>query len=225
MIPIMGHLPLSTGYVLVSLLSCDPNPPADIHINFQNNPVQIDNTKTSEYLARLKEKSVSPHYGSEFPITGGITDGNFKITFDMDFLNTIRPLLNKACVHIKNVDITVAYTPTVYIANNYPPGTCRYELTKEHEMKHVNVDIDTLKYFFPDIKAVSEAAVAQWQKPHSVSKKQIEPFQNNILEQFSDTLKKTSDALQQVRVLRQKEIDSRAEYQYLSAACADEPAR
>ena len=65
----------------------------------------------------------------------------------------IQPLGNHtACVQIKHLTLTLGYdTLDVYIDKKYEPGSCEYEVVKEHENYHVRVSQEAMSFFRPDI--------------------------------------------------------------------------
>jgi hypothetical protein len=213
------------GYMLAGLLSCSPQTPPSVAVQFRNNPPGIVNSEPAESLMRLKDGTISPDYGREFSVTGGLTYSNIQTTFDMNFTSSVWPVVNRACLWANNINITVTYTPTVYVASNYRPGSCRYQATLEHEMRHVAADVAFLGELLPYMKEMAEMSVAPWKGAGPVGKETLEAEQAALSKQFGDALEKISDGQQGIRVLRQRQIDTRAEYDRLSTACPAEPSR
>lgn len=216
-------LPLSAGYVLAGLFTCDPQAVPLITLDFQNNPVRIDNSKSSAALAELRQRSASPGYDGEFAVVDGITDSNFAFKYDMDFESVSRPVLRDACIRVKAVNLTISYTATVYVASQIPPGSCRHALTSEHEMRHVNTDITALKEFLPSVRKIVEAAVMSEAVTGHIPQAQVESAQASLSKKLTAVLGEATGALRRARALRQQQVDSREEYQRLSTACPDEP--
>ena len=226
MIPGISSLSLSTGYVLAGLLSCDLQTAPDINVQFKNTPLKIDNTKSSADLSQKKTHSLSPQYGSEFPIVSGVTSGNFQIGYNAKLAISSFPSSNDACLWVKAVNITVIYVPTVYISSDYEPGSCQYDITEEHEKHHVNIDIITINEFLPYIRKTAENVVSTWHGIGPVNKNKLKSHKTALLKPLADALKKVTDSLQKTRNLRQQQVDSRREYRYASTACQKKiPAR
>ena len=225
MLPAFAHISLSTGYILAGLFSCEPSTAPAITVQFQNNPPQISNTRSSTYLLNLKKDSSSPNYGREFPNLDGLTSGVFQFKFDLDFTNTEQMMLHTACVQTKAVSVVITYTPTVYISSSAAPGSCRYAATMEHEMRHVSTDIDTINEFIPRIKTLAKAALASTAHPKPINENEEESAQNDVSEQLSQVLEEETNAIQKARKSRQALVDTRAEYERLSRACPNEQPR
>lgn len=218
----VAHLSLPAGYILAGLLSCGPQTTPDITVTLQNNTPQINNEQSSEQMVKMKGDSVSPSYGGEFPIVDGITNGVVQIGHDISFSSTVHPFLGSACVAADTVHITVTYSPTIYVDSRYAQGSCRYDLTKEHEMRHVQVDVDTINEFIPYIKQLTEAATEQWKNNGSVREPDIETTQKGMSQEIDAVLKQATENLQNARSMRQPLVDSHEEYKRVSEACRDE---
>lgn len=222
MIPAIAKMSLSTGYVLAGLFSCDPQPAPNITINFQNNPAQFNNEKDSAYLAQLKQKAVSPEYGGEFPLVDGMTDGSFQIEHSINFSSMVRPMMHTACAGVSDISVTLIYNATVYVDNRYPPGSCRYELTKDHESKHVNTDITIINEYIPYIQKLLQTKVSQWQYNKQVPESELENAEKAMSKDIDDALNAASESMQRMRNLRQSQVDSHEEYVRVSKACPRE---
>lgn len=218
----LAKMSLSTGHVLASLFSCDPQQAPSITVNFQNNPVQFNNEKDSAYLANLKSRSVSPEYGGEFPIVDGMMDSSFQIEHSVNFSSTIRPFMRTACAGVSDINITLIYAATIYVDKRYPPGTCRYELTKDHENKHVNTDVSTINEYIPYIQKLVQAKISQWPYNGQVAEDQLEKAEKIMSKEIDDVLNGATDSLQRARNLRQPLVDSHEEYVRVSKACPQE---
>ncbi len=225
MLPSFAHLPLSTAYVLASFFSCDPATPPSVTVQFQNTPLKISNTRPSAYLMDLKKDSSSPNYGGEFPKLDGLTSGTFQFKYDLDFTDTEQLMLHKACVRTKSAHIVITYMPTIYISSNAQPSTCRYNVTFEHEMRHVNTDINTINEFISYIQTHAAVAISPEHSLQPILETQIESAHDRVSNKLSQALTDATDVLQQTRTYRQRQIDTRQEYERLSKACPNENGR
>lgn len=222
---------LQAGYILAGLLTCTPSAPPEVVMEFNNSPPRLETGKSTRDLAQMKNDSTSPNYGAEFPIVGGLTESNYSVSYKTQFLNMSSGVYSGAdsaagvrqvCIHPKTVTVTVAYTPVIYVASDYPHGSCRYNLTEEHEMHHVNVDAITINGFLPKIREAITDAVSGWHGVGPVDETQMEAVQNRLSDQLKAPVKKIFDQLQQMRRARQQAVDSREEYRRLSTSCRNE---
>lgn len=214
-----AHAALSTGYILASLLSCDPVVDPPVTLDFQNKPPLVDNSRTPQQMQSLRTGATSPDYGGEFEHVQGVKDGKYQFSFSLDFEKTEWFMIGKACVQPAALHLTLTYTPVIYISKDIAPGTCDYNVTLEHEMRHVKVDVDTLGEFIPSIKTMAAAAMALHQSREPVAQENVEIVQNNLSREITALIDSASAKLQATRTLRQQAVDSREEYIRLSNAC------
>ncbi len=224
MLPGISALSLPKAYILAGLLSCVPQAAPNVRIDLQDNPVQIDNTRSSGDLATLStERGSSSFHDAEFPIVGGLT--SFSLQGTPHMIMEISPQPDGACIWIKNIGITLAYAPVIYIASNYKPGSCRYAQAEEHEQKHANVNIITLREFLPTLKPALESALAQGAATASAEEVQISAGKEALNKRVADVLQKWLESMLQVRTPRQQQIDSPEESRRFSKACPNDPVR
>ena len=209
-------------YVLAGIFSCDPAPAAQININLQISPPQIDNSKDRRFLKTLQNNSSSPRYdyNGRFTIVTGITSSNIKAESDLHFYGITNPLLNKTCLQIKEVNIKITYDPVVYITKDYLPGSCDYNLTHEHEMRHVSSYIKTINEFVPYINEVAALNADNLTKTDAIDSQDIESEQRKISQTMSGSLGKAFASMTHAINLQQINIDTPAEYERLSGFCA-----
>ena len=88
----------------------------------------------------------------------------------------------KYCIGLKRVSGTIGFgTIDVFIDKRYRPGSCTYNVIKEHEKYHVRVQQEGLKTFTPKIKKALQIA-ANKQKPRLVSSpQQLQQQANQML--------------------------------------------
>ena len=213
------HLPLSTGYVLVGLFSCPAKPAPNITLQFQNDPPRISHTRSSASLMKLKKNSASPSY-EEFPILEGVTSSQIQVKYDVNFTDREDMQARQACISISSVHITITYKPVIYINSNIRKGSCRYKETLKHEMKHVRTDIDTINEFTPDIRDAAADALRYTQTTEPIDTDHADDIHDDISEKLSEAIDEENADLQKTRKKRQRQIDSRAEYERLSKACS-----
>lgn len=156
---------------------------------------------------------------AEFPITGGLTRGRINAHYEMSF-SFREEAPGQFCLWADTLAVHVEYKPEIFIASNYPEGRCRYKDTLAHEMRHVQMDRDTLKEYLPLLKKTSLAGAAEMLTPEPLAKAALEGRRNAILAALKKRFGKTLDQLNSDRKIRQQTIDTRAEYLRASHACA-----
>lgn len=210
-------------FVLIAGLACPAAPAPVITVDFQNMPAHYKSDLSSAELGNFKIDTTFSHGANEIFKVGGLTQSQVKTSYKMKTLAQSNPQTHQSCVWIESINIEVSYSPIVYIASEYKQGSCRYNITAQHELRHVNTDIITLNEHIKDLQA-AVAAVASTLKVH-------EPFATNDIEKvrayftqkIEHTVQAQSDAMERRRAQRQQLIDTRQEYLRLSKECPGEP--
>lgn len=117
-----------------------------------------------------------------------------------------------------DVDVQLSYAPmTVYIARELEPGSCGYREVLAHEMRHVAVFRQYLDTSSTHLDAVLRARLPASQVFRFASMDDAaRHFKEDQEGWLASTAEQTLDAVAD----EQKQIDTPAEYQRLSRACA-----
>lgn len=211
--------PLAAGYLLTNAFICPAMPAPAVTTDFKNNPPTYKNDLSSKQLGSFTISTKFSHGPKEVFSTGGVTMGNISVNYEINFFQAQNAATEEFCLGVKDVAVTIDYSPDVYIASESKPGTCRYDTTLQHEIRHVNTDVLTLQEYVPLLqKAVADAA-GNLPVTGPVNKKGLYVGQK----QASDAVKSAVDAvverLYSVRLARQQLIDTRQEYLRLSKVC------
>lgn len=120
----------------------------------------ITNMSRDEFLRKAPQK-MSPN-------TLGMTVSKLGITGSAEPRIT-QTGAHSVCVQVQDLKLTLGYDVLdVYIDKKYKPGSCEYEVVKEHENYHVRVSQEAMKFFKPDVEKELKKAVAKL-KPVTVA--------------------------------------------------------
>jgi hypothetical protein len=217
----LAALPSAKAYILAALLACAPPAAPNVRIDFEEGPVQIDNTRSKEELAALSlAHEGSSFHDAEFPLVSGLT--SFSLQGRPHMMMQVAPQTGGACVSVRNIALTLSYAPIVYIAKNYAPSSCRYAQVQEHEMKHANINLITLREFVPQIKPLLANALGQVDAAVAVEGDDTTPGKEALNKKVSDVMQKWLESMLQVRVPRQQQVDSPEESRRFMKACPNE---
>lgn len=162
-------------------------------------------------------------YSSQFPTkpphtVTGLTVA--QLTTNMTAKLYVQQNSNKTCVGLDELTINIGFPQiNVYIDKKYRPGSCQYNVIKEHEKYHVRVQQEGLKFFSPKIKKAFQIA-AKKVKPRPLKQnEQPQKVLNNMLAQIR---KDVNPLLQYIeRRLREENevIDTKESYIETSKKC------
>ncbi len=64
------------------------------------------------------------------------------------------------CLYPKSIDVFLGYyLPVIYVSKELKKGTCLYDVTLRHEQTHMQIYIEALDYFLPELKEFSKTLI------------------------------------------------------------------
>ena len=118
---------------------------------FPHQPVFYDSYTRAE-IARFA--TIKLPLGKAF---AGLTRGSY--THRMSAKGQYGRADNGYCVYLTEIDFTFEFKDLfIFVAKEYPRGSCRYNTTLAHEMQHVNLYKASFTRHAPALKATLEAA-------------------------------------------------------------------
>ena len=195
---------------------CPAPPAAGVTVDSVLKTPVILHNKSIKSLSRERPGGSSP----EFPITSGLTRGSISASFRMEMSYRGTAVKGYYCLWPQSAHVTLTYAPEVFIAQDYPPGRCRYEDTLHHEMRHVKMDQDIVREQIPIIKKMTEAEVSRMVSTTAAPQSDLTKLPNGFVAKMKGILQDYMKQLGKIRAQRQATIDTRAEYLRASHACA-----
>ena len=197
--------------------SCEPQPLPQVEVTSHERPIQTDNTKPIREITRMAAGAYRP--SGRWAHATGLTVGVFR--FETKY--KIRSILEKqsgiGCYWLDAVTVELNFSPTVYIAREFPAGTCRHEAVFAHEMKHVAVDREILAEYLPVVKSRLEQATAQLgvigPKPRAGEAEVKRRIGGAVEQAVNQVLEK----IQAERRSWQQTVDTPQEYRAVQAKC------
>lgn len=209
---------LAATYMLAALSLCAVKAPPQVFFVYSEKAPVIHHNLSAQELGRNWPKTDAA-MRAEFPVTGGYTSGKIKADFDMQFAyQAYRG--DRFCLWPVTVRVKVSYTPNVFIASDYPEGSCRYKDTKAHEYRHVQADIAALKKYLPALEGAARAETKRMQAPPPLSHARMVETRQAFVDGVQAAISGPLNALDVERKQKQALIDTRQEYQRASRACA-----
>ncbi|AEP10130.1 hypothetical protein MICA_1819 [Micavibrio aeruginosavorus ARL-13] len=199
---------------------CPPGVPPVININPVSNPIQYDFSKKSADLtaAMRRENNYNPYAGMADTATGGMRHDEVVTSLSIEWQIFESPDLGQACMQYKSVSVTVTLSPVVYVAQEFSKPPCR-DAVIEHELKHIEVDRRIMNAYVQAVGTLVKRAVDQTGVIGPVSIAAVEDYKTTTLEQVKQAMRDRKAALEQDQYNLQAEVDSRAEYDRISAIC------
>ena len=179
-------------------------------------PVRFETDLTQSH-AELAQKDPS----QSNLLTLGLVAAEMKATLEYATNGIIQRRTGRYCMR-PSVRVTLSYSPmTLFVAREETQGSCEFELTMEHELKHVR----TFEAFLPDAAAQIEASLGaefgnriQYFPSEAEAAHHVKEITRDFLGPF------VSHNMSKVKAL-QAQVDSPAEYERIRLArdaCRDE---
>jgi hypothetical protein len=139
-------------------------------------------------------------------------------SFTVDAKTVVMPVQGGVCVYLERVHAKVGYrSMDVYVASEYPPGTCENRAIVDHENQHIAINLEALAEFAPKIRAELERIVAA-EKPVRTTdgKRGTRQLVNRVSDRMSGALDRFHSALRE----RNARIDSASNYAAIGGLCS-----
>ncbi len=216
-------LHIAAPLVLAAFGACAPGPPPAVHFAYRDKPPVFYSGHTTAELRRIAPTLTTVNL-RDFPVTSGVTEGKIGLETSLLFKSQ-EQLEGGYCLWPESLDVTLTYQAQVSIAKEYKPASCRYAETKAHELRHVAADEDAIHAFLPGLEGAAAEAAARLGPEGPFSLQQREAAKDRLLESVKTSLAQALEKLDSARNLRQRAIDTPAEYMRLSRACPGERLR
>lgn len=214
-----GVLSLSPTPV-VAQVECHAKVAPKISVLPSKSNVQYDFTKTKPELNNIDVDTVSPYGPNHKTYVSGLMSGSIKVENQVSFMMEEYEQLGLGCIYLRTIEVNIHIDPTVFIAKEYPPGSCMHEAVLGHEHKHVREDqLIVNKYANLIGQAMASVVNAQGPAFGPFEKSKLPLVQKNLQESLNSVVKKYNDKMNQERQRRQQAIDSLEEYESIGSHC------
>jgi len=213
-------LGIASASANAALFACPTQPAPTVDIQFEAEKLKYDYTKNAAQLKAMGSDTINPYEADVVTIVGGKMKGEMGLKASVD----IAGLGNKinTCLWIKKVTIKITAKDTVYIASEYPKGTCQFGVNLEHEHKHVAIEHQTAQEHIGKIRDAAQSAAAKvgivGPKPFG----DFDMYAQKIRDYVLGEIKKEFQYAQMDDKKRQQALDSKAEYDRGSTACRNQ---
>lgn len=224
MIPGLHKAALKAVYILAAAAGmCRAPAPPTVHMDFVDTPPIQRNDLSSRQLGSFQISTTFSHSRNEIFTVGGLTLSDFSPEYLIDFDAIPDDISGWPCLSVKAINITVKYAPTIYVASDFKPGTCRFDSTLQHEARHVNTDIITFNELLPVLRQAVQDAADQLGATGPVKPDDVVAARDKMVDRLKGALVAKADEIEKIRFSRQQMIDTRQEYLRMTKLCADEP--
>jgi hypothetical protein len=119
---------------------CKPSRQPIINIKTSTDNIRYDFTKSEDSLNKFDISTVNPYGDDVITDVGGLMKGGIKTQHRISFETMTNPRTREVCIWHDKIEVSLHIQPTIYIASEFPQGTCMHNAILEHEYKHITVD-------------------------------------------------------------------------------------
>ena len=212
---VAGYLHLASAGNLCSRQS-EPK----ITVASSDTKIRYDGSKSQAELDNFKYDTVSPYDKSLQTHVGGLMAGEVSVAQNIRIYQETYPRLNQGCLYIDAIKVDLHIKPVIYIASEYPKGSCMYNAVMEHEKKHIAVDRAIVGKYTGVITRGVRKALAKIGAAHGPFTQGQLKFEQEKLQTFvQDTIKQYSAQMSAERQKKQQDVDTLEEYERVQAKC------
>lgn len=190
-----------------------------IHIETSTDNVSYDFSKSEKDLNGFSIDTVNPYSDNVITDVGGLMRGGITVSQSMRYGTLTNTRTHEICYWYTNIDITLHINPTIYIASEFPQGSCKHNAIMQHEQQHVMIDRQIVNKYAQSIGQVVKAEVQRQQVYGPVSlgrQAEVEAFLKSNMQKI---VSQHTDVMNQERKQRQQAFDSLQEYERVNRLC------
>ncbi len=198
---------------------CNPPTAPSINIRTSTDQIGYDFSKSEKQLNNFNITTVNPYASNVITDVGGLMKGGIETQQKMSFGTMTNGRTNQMCFWHDSIDILLHIKPTIFIANEFPPGTCMHDSIMGHEQKHIQVDREIVNKYAAIIGEAFQNDVRQYRVfgPFPVSNQQAALEQ--VKTRLQNLLRYYTNQMSAERKTRQQQIDNLAEYERVNKSC------
>ena len=148
----------------------------------------------------------------------GLTRGTATVRFETRVSSYVDPSGRWACAS-PQLTVRYGFSPmTVYVAREFPPGSCAYREIHEHEMRHVRAyqaHLKAIEKTLADALQARFAGTGPWRGPRGETNARL---QAELQERWVPFVKREINKVDAAQAL----IDTPEEYARVAASCGGE---
>lgn len=151
----------------------------------------------------------------------GLHSGDIGWSFSPEFEVIPQRTRSGVCIQIRKMDLTMHLLETIYVASEYPRGTCEFRAVLEHEFKHAQVDRQLLRRWEPRVIRAALAVLREAGTIYVETERQIKSEINRLMELIKMRLNEEMNVLSIQRDRYQDLVDTPSEYRRVHNQCAN----
>lgn len=187
--------------------------------------LRYDNTVSVKDLSRIRTDTMSPYDKKHAEhLMFGLHHGRIALSAKTSVgWQTYRgPSASVGCMYYDSVEIRINLSPVIYIAKEFPKGSCAYKAVLEHEKKHARVDRFIANKYAQRIGHDVRSAVNEMGAAGPYPESQMKTLQNKMVGYVRSTVDSLDLLMSEEQARLQQQVDSLQEYQHVSSVIREQ---
>jgi len=203
-------------------VECKPHKAPQINVLPSKSNVTYDFSKSQAELNTFDIDTISP-YGPDYTThVGGLMLGEMQVKHRIGFMHEKYNGLDRGCLYFDTVEVKIHIDPTIYVARDFPEGTCKHRAILEHEKEHVQIDRIVINKYARSIGQAIEEEINRITKtaysgPYRLN--DMARAQKHYEEALNQVIRRETDKMNEERRAKQQELDNLDEYERVARAC------
>lgn len=202
---------------------CSLPAPTKIDIDVRSEKLKYDVSRPMAALQGIDTNTIDPygtHNGTS--VTQGYMEGGVNVASSASVGTLVYPGKRVGCVWFDTVEVTLTVDPTIVLAKEVNADKCMRSAVLAHEKKHVNVDRRVLNLYAEKLGKNLHAALEKQgfiigPIPESTIENTAKAMQRHVFK----IVEREREKMDAERMKRQQAVDTKEEYDKVSALCPD----
>ncbi|OFW88119.1 MAG: hypothetical protein A3B66_05190 [Alphaproteobacteria bacterium RIFCSPHIGHO2_02_FULL_46_13] len=198
---------------------CNPTKAPTINIKTSTDQISYNFSLSEKQLNSFETSTVSPYASNIITDVGGLMKGGIETQQRMSFQTMTNQRTQQVCFWHDTIEVMLHIKPTIFIASEFPQGTCMHNSIMGHEQKHIQVDREIVNKYAALIGQALQNDVSRYRvfgpfpaSNQDAALEQVKTRMQNILRQYSNQMSAERKA-------RQQQVDNLAEYERVNKSC------
>ncbi len=190
-----------------------------INIKTSTDQVRYDFSKSEKNLNNFSVDTVNPYGKSVITDVGGLMQGGISASQSMRYGTKTDTRTNEICYWYTGIDVSLHINPTIYVANEFPQGTCKHNAILAHEQQHVMIDREIVNKYAKIIGDALNSEVRKQSVFGPLPLAQQGQLEDYLKKNMQNILTIYTQKMNDERKQRQQALDNLKEYERINHMC------
>jgi hypothetical protein len=203
----------------VSDIECPAQKRPEIRVRWKTDEIRYNFTKSRAQLGNMPIDTKSPYDKNVHTEVGGLMRGGLEVRTNTEVSQLSYEQVRMRCLWVSELDIVIHINPIIYVASEFPKGTCMHNSVLEHEFKHIAVDRAIASKYKSKIRDVMGKAVYKIGIIGPRRDIEVKRIHNQINQYIEQNIKQITDQMYAERRKLQQGVDNFEEYERVRKSC------